>query len=716
PPGPPGSRPYEGGAYPSGPPQASYPPYRTDPYANDSGAPAAYPPPPLAGPDYGAGGGGGAANSYGGPPPPDMYAAYGSAGHGGAMSPSSRPEPPRGFAPAGGPPPGPASHYGAPYESAPYSTGPPSAPYSHGRGSYEYDAHGAPPYAAGGGGGPYGGPPGPKDQRGPPPGRPGPPSDRYARPDRDYGNRYGGPPSGPSADSRYGAPPPFGMHDRYEDRSDDRGPPGRFGGDGGGGRGGFGGDDGGRGGFGGGGRGGFGGDGGGGRGGYGGDGGGRGGFGGPGFDRGGFRGRGRGGFRGGRGGGRGGFNNDFPPRDGAAPVHEMSKHEHEQLTRDRLNRERPCRTLFVRNINFDTTPGQIKALFDQHGEIKTFFDLSQKRGLVFITYYDIRAAEQAKSMLHGTPISGRPLDIHYSLPREEEQSQHCDRDKNQGTIFIILKYTKQPLEDEALRTYLSKWGEVKHIRPYKDNPFARFVEYYDSRATLAAYDELPQSEYLGHNWDVKFAWDFIDTGPPAAGYGPPPSRPGGRYEERPPFAAGAPPPFGRDEYSRAPPTGPARDYGPPAGMSPVAPAGGAFAGSTDDGGAAERLQQAQKVQALLAALGRAGGGASTPTTAPADSAAGGPAAGPASSAGGPASTATAAAPAPAPAHAANLPASVLALLQSSGASSNGGNGSPAAASSAPGAAASSGAAPAPAPAHAPPANILALLGGQNGAK
>ncbi|KAE8228209.1 hypothetical protein CF326_g6868, partial [Tilletia indica] len=527
PPGPPGSRPYEG-AYPPGPPQASYP-YRTDPYAND---PSAYPPPSHSGP----------ANPYGAPPPPsDMYGAYGSGGPGGVMSPG-RPEPPRGFAPAGGPPPGVSSHYGAPYESAPFSTAPPAI-YGHDRPSYDYDAPAGGPYGGGGGG--YGG------GGGPPPGRSGPPPDRYSRPERDYGGggRYSGGSAG--AESRYGRPPPGGGgHDRYEDRFDDRGPPpGRFGGGGGEG----GGDR----------------------------------YGGGGFEpRGGYRGRGRGGgFRGGRGGGRGGFNNDWNNRgDPGAPVHEMSKSEHEQLTRERLQRERPCRTLFVRNINFDTTPGQIRGLFEQHGEIKTFFDLSQKRGLVFITYFDIRAAEQAKSMLHGTLISGRPLDIHYSLPREEEQSQHCDRDKNQGTIFIILKYSKQPLEDEALRTYLEKYGEVKHIRPYKDNPYARFVEFFDSRATLAAYDQLPDAEFMGSKWDVKFAWDFVErisprhlrqpdyqtrdpresspgrsSGPPA-GYGPPTGRPAGRYEERPPFAAGGggPAPYAREEYGRPPPPGPVR--------------------------------------------------------------------------------------------------------------------------------------------------------------
>lgn len=400
--------------------------------------------------------------------------------------------------------------------------------------------------------------------------------------------------------------------------------------------------------------------------------------------------------------------------------------------------------LFVRNINFETPPGQIRSLFEQHGEIKTFFDLSQKRGLVFITYFDIRAAEQAKAMLHGMQITGRPLDIHFSLPREEEQNQHCDREKNQGTLFIILKQSKVPLEDDSLRHFLSQWGEVKHIRPFKDNPFARFVEYYDTRATGAAYDQLPDTEFQGSKWDVKFAWDFVERRPPPAPQGRPPFGGGGgdppygggggdfrppyerdqrerspvrngggyggggrrRFDDRPPYGGGGPggpPPKGRDDYGRPPPPmPPGRDYGAPAGASPVAPAAGSFGQPTDDAGAAERLQQAQKVQALLAALGRSGG-SSTPLTNDTPAAPSNPAA--------PATSNGASAAPPSSGSSAALPASVLALLKpgTDGAGPAGGT----AASQAPGG--SSTLTSAPPGASGPPSNILAMLG-QNGAK
>lgn len=66
-------------------------------------------------------------------------------------------------------------------------------------------------------------------------------------------------------------------------------------------------------------------------------------------------------------------------------------------------------------------------MFEEHGDIRTFFDLISGRGMVFVTYvsdtpiaqqlapycalyqYDLRAAERARERLQGSEISGRPV-------------------------------------------------------------------------------------------------------------------------------------------------------------------------------------------------------------------------------------------------------------------------------------------------------------------
>ena len=88
--------------------------------------------------------------------------------------------------------------------------------------------------------------------------------------------------------------------------------------------------------------------------------------------------------------------------------------------------------------------------------------------MVFVTYYDTRAAESAKKQLNGRLFVGRALDVHFSLPKEEDQQQHCDRDKNQGTLFVVVENATEPLTDDVLTATFAPFGEIRSTRTYKD--------------------------------------------------------------------------------------------------------------------------------------------------------------------------------------------------------------------------------------------------------
>ncbi len=80
------------------------------------------------------------------------------------------------------------------------------------------------------------------------------------------------------------------------------------------------------------------------------------------------RGGGRGGFRGGRGGGFMTGGSHPPPQSSTAA------------------KEKSSRTLFVRNVAYESNTADVRAVFEKFGEIRRFFDLIQKRGLVFVSY------------------------------------------------------------------------------------------------------------------------------------------------------------------------------------------------------------------------------------------------------------------------------------------------------------------------------------------
>lgn len=74
---------------------------------------------------------------------------------------------------------------------------------------------------------------------------------------------------------------------------------------------------------------------------------------------------------------------------------------------------------------------EVRELFERFGELKSFFDILAKRGMAFVSFFDLRAALMAKDRLQDAALSGRKIDVHYSLPRDIDMKKPCDRTMNQ---------------------------------------------------------------------------------------------------------------------------------------------------------------------------------------------------------------------------------------------------------------------------------------------
>ncbi|KAF9055909.1 hypothetical protein BJ165DRAFT_457336 [Panaeolus papilionaceus] len=197
---------------------------------------------------------------------------------------------------------------------------------------------------------------------------------------------------------------------------------------------------------------------------------------------------------------------------------------HDSIIEERIQRERPCRTLFIRNIKYETPSEEVRRIFEEHGEIKTFFDLISTRGMVFVTYFDLRAAERARDRLQGSEISGRPIDVHYSLPRDDQKGN--DREKSQqlqGSLQVTLRNSPsgQPIDDNEVRRKFQQFGDVKSIKPVADRIDSRYVEYYDTRACTEAHERLRHQGLQDGIMDIVFAWDVNEN----------PNGPGGHHRD-----------------------------------------------------------------------------------------------------------------------------------------------------------------------------------------
>ncbi|KAH9451073.1 hypothetical protein Pst134EB_018572 [Puccinia striiformis f. sp. tritici] len=309
--------------------------------------------------------------------------------------------------------------------------------------------------------------------------------------------------------------------------------------------------------------------------------------------------------RGGKGAKRAG---GFPKFDPAGERESISQ---------QIQKERPCRTLFVRNVKYETDSQEVRDKFEQMGEIKTFFDLISTRGMAFVTYYDLRAATMAKQRLQGTDASGRPIDVHYSLPKDNELERRCDRDKNQATLLLNILGANRPIDDNELRAKFETYGEIRSVKPFKDSACQRFVEWWDIRACEAAHDSLDGSQYLGGKLELNFAWDtgMVPKGRPdwRAGqeedgggfYGPDVGQDDYEHDDQINYESYAPhngyPDQDKSNGNGYGPHDPYHMAGQPYNPSQDNNTTGAYANGIDG----QRLDQAHKVQELLASLTKA---------------------------------------------------------------------------------------------------------------
>ncbi|GAA6008445.1 hypothetical protein JCM11491_004480 [Sporobolomyces phaffii] len=323
------------------------------------------------------------------------------------------------------------------------------------------------------------------------------------------------------------------------------------------------------------------------------------------------------GYRGGRGGASfGGPRGGGPGRAGGdAFGRRREDDDASSFLSDRAKQERPGRILFVRNLKFGVTSDEVRSKFAEIGDIKTFFDLVEKRAMAFVTYFDARAAMMAKDRLDKALLQGRPMDVHFSLPRDADMAQECDREKGQGTLSLVIlpfpgarihQALPPPTDDEVFSRF-SPFGDIKQVFPSYKRPEMRYIEFFDSRGTVLAYDQVHGSRMAGGIADLRFVWDKYPMDqsrpPPGAGAarrndrfepldnrGPPPPSSNSSYGSGPdrygpPQGAGynAGPPPGPSGYGAPPPQAPYGNYaGPPpprAGPGFDGPPPGAYGGS-----------------------------------------------------------------------------------------------------------------------------------------
>lgn len=82
------------------------------------------------------------------------------------------------------------------------------------------------------------------------------------------------------------------------------------------------------------------------------------------------------------------------------------------------------KSVFVGNLNFETTEGDLRTLFEPFGEIDGIFVINDRetgrpRGFAFVEMADDNEAAQAMAGLDGREVAGHALRVNEAAPKLE---------------------------------------------------------------------------------------------------------------------------------------------------------------------------------------------------------------------------------------------------------------------------------------------------------
>ena len=167
------------------------------------------------------------------------------------------------------------------------------------------------------------------------------------------------------------------------------------------------------------------------------------------------------------------------------------------------DRDYTSRTLFVRNISSNTEDSELVDLFGSYGDIRDMYSACKYRGFVMISFFDERSAIAAMDCLQGKSLRRRKMDIHFSIPKE-----------NQTDAGMLLLFNmEQSMPNTVIANLFQAFGEIKAIQSLhissgqthqSGRTTVRMIEYYDERHAATALKALNNTELWNRRIRIQF--------------------------------------------------------------------------------------------------------------------------------------------------------------------------------------------------------------------
>ncbi|KAJ4761078.1 hypothetical protein LUZ62_071453 [Rhynchospora pubera] len=165
--------------------------------------------------------------------------------------------------------------------------------------------------------------------------------------------------------------------------------------------------------------------------------------------------------------------------------------------------ELPKNRLIAQNIPWDTTPDEIRALFEKHGTVVdisvSMYNKRKNRGLAFITMSSEEEALTALNNLNETEFSGRKISVDFSRS-QKKQPQPPPGPKKKYPVFVGNLSFKVRSQD--LKEFFQKDGNVAtakiiyNSKPRRSAGYG-FITYYSKEEAEVAIETFKGKELMG---------------------------------------------------------------------------------------------------------------------------------------------------------------------------------------------------------------------------
>jgi RNA recognition motif-containing protein len=142
--------------------------------------------------------------------------------------------------------------------------------------------------------------------------------------------------------------------------------------------------------------------------------------------------------------------------------------------------QRPTGTIhsaFFSNLPFTTTIEEFTTFASQYGEIANVYSLIPRKGIAFVTYFDLRHAQRAVAEANEQLLGGRPVRTNYA-----HKSAFANRDPRKTCSAVLVQSLTIPsrLRLIDLQASFAQFGELREVNQLT-SPGNFCVKFYDFR-------------------------------------------------------------------------------------------------------------------------------------------------------------------------------------------------------------------------------------------